>query len=187
MYAQIANRNLHLKYRQPKLLYRNLGNGRFEDVSARAGAAILAENLGRGCAFGDFDNDGDVDVVVNNLDGPPSVLRNDGGNGNNLIIIKCVGTRSNRSGIAPVRLLGDHVQIDEVMSGSSYYSHNDFRLHFGLGRAAKADFVELAWPSGVKETFRDLQANHLFVCHESKGIVDTGDSDKDNDAGAVET
>ena len=98
VYAQIANRNLHITYRQPKLLYRNLGNGRFEDVSAKAGAAIRAENLGRGCAFGDFDNDGDVDVIVNNLDGPPTLLRNDGGNRNNWILIKCVGTRSNRSG-----------------------------------------------------------------------------------------
>jgi hypothetical protein len=175
VYAQIANRNLHIKYRQPKLLYRNLGNGRFEDVSAEAGAAITAENLGRGCAFGDFDNDGDVDVIVNNLDGPPSLLRNDGGNRNNWIMVKCVGTRSNRSGIGTrVRVtLGDHVQIDEVMSGSSYYSQNDLRLHFGLGRAARVDLLELAWPSGAKETFRDLQANHLFVCHESKGIVDS--------------
>ena len=141
VYPQIAGRKLHITYRQPKVLYRNLGNGRFEDVSARAGAAILAENLGRGCAFGDFDNDGDVDVVVNNLDGPPSLLRNDGGNRNNWIMIKCVGTRSNRSGIGTrVKVTsGGHSQIDEVMSGSSYYSHNDFRLHFGLGRAAKAD------------------------------------------------
>ena len=82
VYAQIAKKNLHLKYREPKVLYRNLGNGRFEDVSAKAGPAILAENLGRGCAFGDFDNDGDVDVIVNNLDGPPTLLRNDGASGN---------------------------------------------------------------------------------------------------------
>ena len=99
VYAQLASRKLHITYRQPKVLYRNLGNGRFEDVSANAGAAIRAENLGRGCAFGDFDNDGDVDVIVNNLDGPPTLLRNDGGNRNNSILIKCVGTRSNRSGI----------------------------------------------------------------------------------------
>jgi hypothetical protein len=173
VYAQIANRNLHLKYKQPKLLYRNLGNGRFEDVSAQAGPAIRAENLGRGCAFGDFDNDGDVDVIVNNLDGPPSLLRNDGGHGNNWIMIKCVGTRSNRSAIGTrVKVTsGDHSQIDEVMSGSSYYSQNDLRLHFGLGRADKADLVELAWPSGVKETFQNLLANQLFVVQETKGIV----------------
>ena len=99
VYAQLATRKTHLSYRQPKLLYRNLGNGRFEDVSARAGAAIGVENLGRGCAFGDFDNDGDVDVLINNLDGPPTLLRNDGGNRNNWISIKCIGTRSNRSAI----------------------------------------------------------------------------------------
>ena len=93
------SKNLHLKYREPKVLYRNLGNGRFEDVSAGAGPAILAENLGRGCAFGDFDNDGDVDIIVNNLDGPPTLLRNDGGNGHGSILIKCVGTKSNRSAI----------------------------------------------------------------------------------------
>jgi enediyne biosynthesis protein E4 len=173
VYAQIANRRLHVTYRQPNLLYRNVGKGRFEDISAKAGAAFRAENLGRGCAFGDFDNDGDVDIVVNNLDGPPTLLRNDCRNTNNWILIKCVGTRSNRSAIGTrVKVTtGDHSQIDEVMSGSSYYSQNDLRLHFGLGRAAKADLVELAWPSGAKETFRDLPANHLVVIQESKGIV----------------
>jgi hypothetical protein len=174
VYSQIAKKNLHLKYREPRVLYRNLGNGRFEDVSAKAGPAILAENLGRGCAFGDFDNDGDVDVLVNNLDGPPTLLRNDGGNRSNSILIKCVGTRSNRSAIGTrVKVTcGDHRQIDEVMSGSSYYSQNDLRLHFGLGGAAAADAVEIAWPSGLKEALRDLPANHLFVVQEAKGIVD---------------
>jgi len=173
VYAQLATAKTHMSYRQPKLLYRNLGNGRFEDVSARAGAAIGVENLGRGCAFGDFDNDGDLDVLVNNLDGPPTLLRNDGGNRNNWLSIKCVGTRSNRSAIgARVTVVtGAHRQMDEVMSGSSYYSQNDFRLHFGLARAVQADAVEIAWPSGLKETFRDLPANHLIVIQEAKGIV----------------
>ena len=108
VYSQIAGRKLHLTYRQPKIVYRNLGNGRFEDVSATLGDAIRSPNLGRGCAFGDFDNDGDVDVIVNNLDGPPSLLRNDGGNANNWIMIKCVGTRSNRSGI------GTRVRVTRV-------------------------------------------------------------------------
>jgi hypothetical protein len=173
VYSQIARRKLHLTYRQPKLLYRNLGDGRFEDISANAGAAVRAENLGRGCAFGDFDNDGDVDVIVNNLDGPPTLLRNDGGNRNSSIAIKCVGTRSNRSAIGTrVKVTsGERSQIAEVMSGSSYYSQNDFRLHFGLARATKAAIVELAWPSGVKETFRNLPVNHLFVIQEMEGIV----------------
>ena len=173
VYSQISDRKLHITYRQPKVLYRNLGNGRFEDVSMQAGAAIRVDNLGRGCAFGDFDNDGDVDVLVNNLDGPPTLLRNDGGSRQNSILIKCVGTRSNRSGIGTRVTVhtGSHTQMDEVRSGSSYYSQSDFRLHFGLGVAGKADSVELAWPSGVKETFRDLPAGHLFVIRESTGIV----------------
>ncbi|HEY8233004.1 MAG TPA: CRTAC1 family protein [Vicinamibacteria bacterium] len=174
VYAQIARKNLHLKYREPRVLYRNLGNGRFEDVSAKAGPAILAENLGRGCAFGDFDNDGDVDVIVNNLDGPPTLLRNDGASGNGGVLVKLVGTKSNRSAIgARVRLTsGDRSQIREVMSGSSYYSQSDLRLHFGLGRAAAADALEIAWPSGLKESVRGLPAGHLFVIHEGKGIVE---------------
>jgi hypothetical protein len=173
VYSQIANRTLHLTYREPKILYRNLGNGRFEDVSAQAGAAITAENVGRGCAFGDFDNDGDVDVLVNNLDGPPTLLRNDGGNQNNWILVKCVGTRSNRSAIGTrVKVTtGGRSQIDEVMSGSGYYSQNDLRLHFGLGRATAADSVEIAWPSGDKATLRNLAANQVFVIQEGKGIV----------------
>jgi len=176
VYAQIANKKLHVTYRQPKVLYRNLGNGRFEDVSAKAGPALRTENLGRGCAFGDFDNDGNVDVIINNLDGPPTLLRNDASNKNNWIMFKCVGTRSNRSAIGTrIRITsGDHNQIDEVMSGSSYYSQNDFRLHFGLGRASKADRVDVTWPSGAKESFTDLSANQLYVLEEMKGIRSNG-------------
>ena len=174
VYSQIAGRKLHVSYREPKVLYRNLGTGRFEDVSTKVGPALRAENLGRGCAFGDFDNDGDVDVIVNNLDGPPTLLRNDGGNKNNWMMIKCIGTRSNRSAIGTrVKVTSaKHSQIDEVMSGSSYYSQNDFRLHFGLGRASQADRVEVAWPSGVKESFPNLPANHLYVVQETKGILE---------------
>ncbi len=173
VYSQLTGRKLHVTYRQPRVLYRNLGNGRFEDVSARAGESFREENLGRGCAFGDFDNDGDVDVIVNNLDGPPTLLRNDGGNRNSWILIKCVGTRSNRSAIGTrVRVTsGTHAQIAEIMSGSSYYSQNDLRLHFGLGQARSADSVEVAWPSGAKEVFRTVAANHLHVLQEGKGIV----------------
>ena len=164
----------HVSYREPKVLYRNLRNGRFEDVSSKMGAALRAENVARGCAFGDFDNDGDVDVIINNLDGPPTLLRNDGGNKNNWIMIKCIGTKSNRSAIGTrVKVkCGDHSQIDEVMSGSSYYSQNDFRLHFGLGSAAKVDRVDLTWPSGVKETFPNLPVNRLIVVQETKGILE---------------
>ncbi|PYX85062.1 MAG: RNA-binding protein [Acidobacteria bacterium] len=163
VYSQIANRKLHISYKEPKVVYRNLGNGRFQDVSFEAGKAIRAENLARGCAFGDFDNDGDVDVVINNL------------NRNNWMIVKCVGTRSNRSAIGTrVRVTsGGRSQIDEVMSGSSYYSQNDLRLHFGLGKANKVDDLEIAWPSGRKETFKHLPVNQFLVVEETRGIVDS--------------
>ena len=173
VYSQLAGRKLHLTYKQPKILYSNLRNGRFADVSATSGAGIQAEHLARGLAFGDLDNDGDVDVVVNNLDSAPSLLRNDGGNQRHALTVKCIGTRSNRSAIGTrvkVTIAG-HEQIDEVMSGSSYYSQNDLRLHFGLGTAEKADRVEVLWPSGLKESFTDVKANQIVVIQETKGIV----------------
>jgi hypothetical protein len=165
VYAQLEGRKLHLAYREPNLVYRSLGNGRFEDVSKQAGEALLAEAVSRGCAFGDFDNDGDVDVVVNNLDG---------GSGDGSILIKCVGSRSNRSAIGTrVRVtVGGRTRIDEVMSGSSYYSQNDLRLHFGLGQSPKADRVEVRWPSGLEESFEDLPAGHIFVIREAEGVVE---------------
>jgi hypothetical protein len=176
VYSQLAARTFHITYREPKLLYRNLGTGRFEDVSVKAGDAIQAVNVGRGCAFGDFDNDGRLDVLINNLDGPPTLLRNECRNGNAWIRIKCVGTRSNRSAIGTrVKVTsGGRSQIDEVMSGSSYYSQNDLRLHFGLGSVARVDSVELTWPSGAKETVRDLPVNGLVVVEEGRGIVKGG-------------
>ncbi len=173
VYSQLATRSFHITYREPKLLYRNLGTGRFEDVSTKAGDAIRTQNVARGCAFGDFDNDGHVDILINNLDGPPTLLRNDCRNTNNWLQVKCVGTRSNRSGIGTrVKLTaGGRTQIDEVMSGSSYYSQNDFRLHFGLGAATKADTVELTWPSGARDTLRDVPGNRLVVVEEGRGIA----------------
>jgi hypothetical protein len=170
VYSQLAGRKLHISYRQPRLLYRNLGNGRFEDVSATSGPAITSPNLGRGCAFGDLDNDGYVDIVVNNLDGPPSVLHNDGKNQNHWLIVKCVGTRSNRSAIgARLRLIADgRTQISEVSSGSGYYSQNDLRQHFGLGKAQTVELLEVTWPSGLKQTLHDLQPNRVLTVKEAE-------------------
>ncbi len=173
VYAQLAGRKLHLSYRQPSLLYRNRRDGRFEDVSSISGPGITAERVSRGCAFGDLDNDGSVEIVVNNLDGPPSLLRNGGGNGNHSLIVKCIGTRSNRSAIgARVKVTaGGRGQTGEVMSGSSYYSHNDLRLHFGLGSADKADRVEVSWPSGLKDSIDNVDANRIVWIEENRGIV----------------
>lgn len=173
VYSQLESRNLHISYRQRRTLYRNTGNGRFEDVSGKSGPGILARTSARGCAFGDLDNDGDIDVVVSNIDSRPSLLRNDGGNRKHCLIVKCVGTRSNRSAIgARVAVTaGGHTQIDEVMSGSSYYSQNDLRLHFGLGDAQVADRVHVRWPSGAEETLSDLPADHVVVIEEGRGAV----------------
>ena len=111
---------------------------------------------------------------MNNLDGPPTLLRNAGGAGNNWIIVKCIGTRSNRSAIgARVRVVAaGRSQIDEVMSGSSYYSQNDLRLHFGLGQAARVDRIDVRWPSGQRESLSDVAANRIIRIREGSGIVE---------------
>ena len=114
-------------------------------------------------------------MSFNNINGPPSLLRNDGGNKNNWIMVKCLGTRSNRSAIGTRVSVstGGRVQIDEVMSGSSYYSQNDLRLHFGLGQTTKVDRIEIRWPSGLKESHANLAVNQLVVIKEGQGIVRT--------------
>jgi hypothetical protein len=172
VYPEIAARRLHITYAEPKIVYRNLGNGRFEDVSAQAGPAVTQPKVSRGCAFGDFDNDGDVDVVVNNMNEAPSLLRNDCETMNNWLKVKCIGTKSNHSAIgARVRVVtGGHAQIEEVMSGSSYVSQNDFRLHFGLGQAARVDRLEVRWPLGLVERYSNLEVNQLVVVEEGSGI-----------------
>ena len=160
-------------FKQPNLLFRNLGNGRFADVSSVAGPGLKVVGSSHGCAFGDYDNDGDIDILISNNNELPNLLRNDGGNRRNWLMVKCLGTRSNRSGIgARVRAVtGQHAQMDEVTSGSSFLSQSDLRLHFGLGRAKAVDLVEVTWPSGAKESFRNIQANQLITIEEGRGIV----------------
>jgi len=130
-------------------MYRNLGNTKFEDVSKNLGPGITALFSSRGCAFGDYDNDGDVDILVLNMNENPSLLRNDGGNKNNWINIKLVGTHCNRTAIgARVKVTtGKHTQMDEVHTGTSVMSQSDLRLAFGLGTAAQVDVIEVKWPS----------------------------------------
>jgi enediyne biosynthesis protein E4 len=160
-------------FKQPNVLFRNLGNGRFADVSSVAGPGLKVVGSSHGCAFADYDNDGDIDILVSNNNQPPNLLRNDGGNKHNWLIVKCLGRRSNRIAIGTrVRTVtGPHAQMEEVISGSSFLSQSDLRLHFGLGQAKTVDVVEVTWPSGAKESFPDVQANQLITIEEGRGIV----------------
>jgi hypothetical protein len=139
-------------YKQRKLLYHNLGNGTFEEVAAQAGPALMQKRSSRGAAFGDLDNDGDIDVIINDLDSKPMVLRNDTQTSNHWIGIKLVGLGKNKNAIgSEVKLASaGHTQVQVVRSGSSYISQDDFRLHFGVGKATKVDDIEITWPDGSK-------------------------------------
>ena len=160
-------------FKQPKMLFRNLGNGRFADVSTEAGPGLKATGSGHGCAFADFNNDGKVGILVSNNNGPPELLRSNSGSKQNWLEIKCIGTRSNRSAIgARVRVItGRHAQMDEVLSGSSFVSQSDLRLHFGLAHAMTAEMVQVTWPSGGTESFRDVKANQFLTIEEGHGII----------------
>ena len=138
------------------------------------GPGISERFSSRGAAFGDFDNDGDIDALVLNMNDLPSLLRNDGGNKNNWIRIKLVGTKCNRTAIgARVRVVtGGHIQMDEVASGGSVMSQNDLRLHFGLGQAKEVDLIEVKWPTTQKvEKFTRIKANQILTIREGSGIV----------------
>jgi enediyne biosynthesis protein E4 len=181
VYPEVEQLTTEAGYPQRKLLYRNLRDGRFEDVSMNAGAGISSPSASRGCAFGDFDNDGDLDVVVNCVNGYPQLLRCDSSLKNNWIKIRAIGTKSNRSGIGArlrcvTRVANEtkpHQQIDEVRSGGSYFSQNDLRVHFGIGSADKVDLLEIRWPSGQADSLKDLKPNRLYYVTEGQGITRT--------------
>jgi hypothetical protein len=158
-------------YLTPRVVFRNLGKGRFEELVDQAGPGVSALHSSRGCAFGDFDNDGDIDIVIINHNEPPSLLRNDVDGANHWLKVKLTGVESNRSAIGArvtVRY-GDKIQVQEVLSQSSYLSMNDSRLHFGLGPAAVAD-VEIRWPLGRIEKLAKVAADQLIWVKEGSGI-----------------
>src|SRR4029077_6631846 len=176
VYPEIDGHGFGQTFKNPRLVYKNLGNGRFKDVSVDMGPGISERFSSRGAAFGDYDNDGDIDALVLNLNDVPSLLRNDGGNSQNWIKIKLVGTKCNRTAIgARVWVTsGNHVQMDEVHSGASVMSQSDLRLHFGLGKAQTVDLIEVKWPTTQKiEKFTQVKANQILTIREGNGIVAT--------------
>lgn len=180
VYPEVDGTAIDAAYAEHKYLYRNLRNGQFEDVTSLGGPGINAAVPARGCAFGDFNNDGCIDVVVNCVNTMPQLLRCDATTHRNWIKIKVVGVKSNRTGIGTrieVQALTvdgkSYTQIEEVRSGGSYYSQNDLRIHFGLDAAKKIEALTLRWPSGAVDLLKDLDANHLYVIQEGGKVLRT--------------
>ena len=187
VYPEVDGTQVDAAYAERKYLYRNLRNGQFEDVSMGGGSGITADAKARGFAVGDYDNDGDLDVVVNCVNAAPQLLRCDSTHKRNWIKIRVVGTKSNKTGIgARIKVVAQTgtlllsaqpgsplTQIEEVKSCNGYYSASDLRIHFGLGDAKKADLVEIRWPSGTVDTLKDLDVNRLYVVEEGGRILKT--------------
>ena len=173
VYPQVDELPSGARYRQPKNLFMNKGDGSFCDAGSLAGAALSVPRVSRGLAVADLDNDGNVDAVVGDLDGSPMILHNTGIPGRHWISLELGGTRSNRLALgARVTVkAGGMTQTDEVRSGGSYLSQSDLRLHFGLGAAASVDQVEIRWPSGRQETLTHLPADHFYAVLEGSGLV----------------
>ncbi len=185
VYPEVDGTQVDAAYAERKYLYRNLRNGQFEDVSLTGGTGITAAARARGFAVGDYDNDGDLDAVVNCVNAVPQLLRCDSKLNRSWIKIRLVGKKSNRTGIgARIKVVAQTgtpvltakagtplVQVEEVRSCNGYYSASDLRIHFGLGEAKKADEVEIHWPSGTVDALKDLEANRLYVIEEGGKIL----------------
>ena len=176
VYPEVEKKVAGYPYKSPRLIFRNLGHGIFEELIDEAGPGVAAVHSSRGCAFGDFDNDGDVDMLIINLNEPPSLLRNDLTVTHHWIKVKLLGVAANRSAIG-ARVLVHYdgkVQAQAVLSQSSFYSASDLRLHFGLGSSSSVD-IEVFWPSGkdlsAKQTLRGVSVNRLVTIKEGVGIV----------------
>ncbi|HEY0005695.1 MAG TPA: CRTAC1 family protein [Pyrinomonadaceae bacterium] len=171
VYPQLEN------YRQRKLVHKNNRDGTFTEVAEQLGAPLLEKRASRGVAFGDIDNDGDVDLIIADLDGPAQLLRTDLSNNNNSVLIKTVGVKSNRAGIgARVKIVsGNLTQVEEVHSGGSYISQSDLRLHFGLEKRTRIDLIEIRWPSGTVDRVTNANVNKILTVKEGQGIIEQKD------------
>lgn len=169
VYPEIEARMPQYPHRSPRIVFRNRGGPTLEDVSTRSGSGISAAHSSRGAAFGDYDNDGDVDVLVMNMNEPPSLLRNDTPPGRGWLQVRLEGTKSNRAGLGATVTVtaAGRKQTRVVLSQSSYYSHDDLRLHFGLGEASRADIIEVRWPSGQVDVLRDVAGRQVLRIRES--------------------
>jgi hypothetical protein len=173
VYPQVDTLDVGARYREPKLLFLNQHDGTFRNISGLAGTAIQMPQVSRGAAFGDLFSDGRVDIVVENLDGKPMILREEGGNHNHWIGFELAGTKANRLALnARIKAIaGELIQVDEVRSGGSYLSQNDLRIHFGLGTHDHLDRAEVLWPSGKTETLTNLAADRFYAVKEGEGVV----------------
>jgi enediyne biosynthesis protein E4 len=162
-----------VSYREPLLMYRNLGKGHFEKVSDGLGPDFVRPVVGRGIATADYDNDGDIDIVTNNRGDYPSLLRNDGGNRNHWLTVLLIGQKSNRDGIgASLRLTSEgFVKVEQAKGGTSYMSASDPRIHFGLGKRTRIESLDITWPSGQVDHLRNLPVDQIIAVKEGEGII----------------
>jgi hypothetical protein len=174
VYPEVERKLPSYPFHSPRLVFRNLGGGRFEELVEEAGSGVADAHASRGCAFGDFDNDGDIDVLVMNMNEPPSLLRNDVTSGGNWLKVLLIGSKTNRSAIGSRVTVsyGKSRQAQEVLAQASFYSVNDRRLHFGLGSEATAD-LQIRWTNGATENIQKVAANQLVVIREGSGILRT--------------
>src|SRR5256885_1982657 len=175
VYEEVERVSPESHYKQINSLFHNDGNGKFTEVTKDAGDGFTKPFAGRGAAFADFDNDGNIDIVVGNAGDPPLLLHNSGSSGNHFINFKVVGTKSNRDAMgARIKLVAGGIsQIREIAGGGSYLSQSDLRAHFGLGAQSRIDSIEIIWSSGLRQSFKNIEADRFYNVEEGKENLQT--------------